>query len=177
MKRWTEQEDNILRKNVDDAFKANLSLEQALKNTVVDINRPLESCRKRYYYKLKPTMSVNSKQVSKKVVEDDKKDTATKKTNKRWTAEEDNCLRNQIELNINCLEDGFAKTARLTGRSVGACRTRWYSKVSLQPPYYWSVVSKGQQIINRRFPTRPSLIKKRTNTWWQKMCKLLGFSK
>lgn len=183
--RWKPEEDSILAVNV----VKTKNLETALRLTATATNRSVESCRARWYTKVskqidtnkKPStnfcVSVPAEQPKQYKTKQPKKKAVSKSKHPRWSVEEDNCLRKQIELNINCLEDGFVKAARLTGRSVTACRSRWYGHTSLQPPYYFSLVSKGQQIINRRYPSRPSLIKRRNDSWWQKMMKLLGFSK
>ena len=101
------------------------------------------------------------------------------KPSKRWTPEEDRCLADQLRRNSECFEDGFKDASRLLGRSIGACRSRWYQHVSVQedmPPVIVLGTEK-YQCINRRYPSRPSLTKKRTTSWFKKVCCFFGFTK
>lgn len=177
LKRWTEQEDAVLLKCLaDNAEHIALGLDLAAKK----LGRNKKACSNRYYGHLKsknaivPTVVSKPKPEPKSEPKAKKSESKSKSKCKRWTKEEDNCLRNQVVLNINCLEDAFTKTARLTGRSIGACRCRWYYYVSIQPETKcFALVSQNQQINNRRFPSRPSLIEKKSDSWWKKIFNLL----
>lgn len=101
------------------------------------------------------------------------------KSPKRWSPEEDKCLADQLRRNSECFEDGFKNASRLIGRSIGACKSRWYQHVSIQEDISPVIVvgTEKYQCINRRYPSRPSLTKKRTANWFKKVCCFFGFTK
>lgn len=101
------------------------------------------------------------------------------KSSKRWTPEEDRCLADQLRRNSECFENGFKEASRLIGRSISACKSRWYQHVSIQEDISPVIVvgTEKYQCINRRYPSRPSLTKKRTANWFKKVCCFFGFTK
>ena len=50
--------------------------------------------------------------------------------NKRWTSAEDTQVVDQVRKSPTNLKQAFTESARVTGRSVTACSTRWYAVLS-----------------------------------------------
>lgn len=95
---------------------------------------------------------------------------------RRWTPQEDRTLIKQIELHPNSRKAAFEATARLLDRTVSGVANRWYTIVSLRTDTLcFATVSKTQQVNNRSRATRKAPAKKRTENWWKKVMKLLGF--
>lgn len=49
---------------------------------------------------------------------------------KRWTSAEDTQVVDQVRKSPTNLKQAFKEAARVTGRTVGACATRWYTVLS-----------------------------------------------
>ena len=49
---------------------------------------------------------------------------------KRWTTTEDSIVVEQVRKSPTNLKQAFKEAARVTGRSEGACSTRWYTVLS-----------------------------------------------
>ena len=50
--------------------------------------------------------------------------------NKRWTSAEDTQVVDQVRKSPTNLKQAFTEAARVTGRSITACSTRWYTVLS-----------------------------------------------
>ena len=75
--------------------------------------------------------------------------------NKRWTSEEDHILLKEISKNMDCLERAFKITSIETGRTIGACRYRWYGYLNCTniPEQYgicFAVLSEKKAMLNRK---------------------------
>ena len=49
---------------------------------------------------------------------------------KRWTTTEDSIVVEQVRKSPTNLKQAFKEAARVTGRSITACSTRWYTVLS-----------------------------------------------
>jgi hypothetical protein len=174
LERWTPEQDKILIEGVAKGMSYKLIAGK------IGINKTVKSCQNRAYaLRKKGLLQITEVKPEVKTKVKTKVEPDKKKKVKRWTKEEDNCLRNQMAIHDDCFEDGFVATSRLTGRSISSCRARWYQYVSLDESKEPVIVmgSKDKQIINRRYFSRPSLIKQRDESWWKKVCCFFGFSK
>jgi hypothetical protein len=96
----------------------------------------------------------------------------TKKQVKRWTAEEDKRLLQQVRVFPQNLHKCFITVAEVTGRTPTACASRWYTKLSKDPANaVFLTVSSRHKIMNRKngkgVRSTPSL--------FQRILKLLKF--
>lgn len=69
----------------------------------------------------------------------------------RWTTSEDIILVGRVRMLPTNLTQAFKETARVTGRTVGACQNRWYSVLSKDKANACFVTVSGKhQSLNRK---------------------------
>ena len=152
---WTPEEDKILLSGLEQGLTFDQISEQIEA-------RDATSCRNRYYKHLK-----NNKKITLK---------------KPWTAEEDKVLKDLIDKHSECFEDAFSAASKKLGRTKLACRSRWYQHVSEsslengEDPVI-IVSTRKHMILNRRYPSRPSLTTKKNAAWYKKVVNFFLFSK
>lgn len=171
LERWTPEQDKILIEGVAKGMSYKLIAGK------IGINKTVRSCQNRAYVLRKKGLLQT--EVKPEVKTKVKTKVEPKKKVKRWTKEEDRTLCDQLRRHPECLEDGFTTASRILGRSISACRARWYQHASLDDSEEPVIVmgSKKMSITNRRYFSRPSLIKQRDESWWKKVCCFFGFSK
>ena len=71
--------------------------------------------------------------------------------NKRWTSAEDTQVVDQVRKSPTNLKQAFKEAARVTGRSVTACSTRWYTVLSKDKNNVCFItVSEKHKSLNRK---------------------------
>lgn len=69
----------------------------------------------------------------------------------RWTSAEDTQVVDQVRKSPTNLKHAFTEAARVTGRSVGACSTRWYTVLSKDKANACFVtISSKHKVLNRK---------------------------
>lgn len=152
---WTAEEDKILLSGIKEGL--------TYREIGEKLGRNPKSCSNRWYNHLK-------------------KDNQKKLSKNRWTPEEDKILKDCIDKHNECFEDGFSVASKKLKRTKNACRSRWYQSVSEsslengEDPVI-IVATKKHQILNRRYPSRPSLTTRKNVTWFKKVVNFFLFPK
>lgn len=98
-------------------------------------------------------------------------------TKKRWTAEEDRVLIDQVKRHANNLEDGFREAARLLNRTKNACRYRWYYSTVHNPEtnICFATIGYRTKNVNRKIVSKKTSDNTERNSyhWWRSILKLL----
>ena len=99
------------------------------------------------------------------------------KTWKKWTADEERVITDQITRNANNVSKGLKKAAVLLGRTYSACKGHWYLvmlKRGDTAPCFATIGFKTKN-VNRKIVSSKTTdnTEKTTITWWKKIVKLL----
>lgn len=93
---------------------------------------------------------------------------------KKWTSAEDTQVVDQVRKSPTNLKQAFKEAARVTGRSVSACRQRWYTVLSKDKSNACFITVSGQyKSLNRKNCIGTSC----TNNLFTRVLKLLGIIK
>lgn len=98
-------------------------------------------------------------------------------TRKRWIAEEDRVLIDQVKRHANNLKEGFRVSARLLNRTEDACRLRWYKFVIHSPEVNVCFATIGYRTknVNRKIVSKRTSdnTEKKSARWWKSILKFL----
>ena len=101
----------------------------------------------------------------------------TERQNKRWTAEDDRVLLNQVTRHANNLFEAFRETSRLLDRTESACKQRWYSTLLHSPEtsMCFVTIGKGTKNANRKVVRKNTSdnTKRKSMSWWRALLKIL----
>lgn len=94
---------------------------------------------------------------------------------RRWTAEEDRVLTDQVTRNAHNLAEAFRKAARLTDRSYDACKQRWYYVLCKETTVCYATIGYKTRNVNRKVVSQKTSdnTEKTTVSWWKKFLSLL----
>jgi len=96
---------------------------------------------------------------------------------KRWTAEEDRVLLDQVKRHANNLQEGFRESARLLNRTKYACKYRWYSYAMHSPEanVCFATIGYRTKNVNRKNVSKRTSdnTEKKSTCWWKSILKFL----
>ena len=89
---------------------------------------------------------------------------------KKWSKKEDKEILKAIKKSPDNLHKAFVAVSRKTGRTVGACSTRWYEYVSKSDladvsNICFAIVSNNKYAVNRKNPKNTLPKAKRKSLW------------
>jgi hypothetical protein len=97
--------------------------------------------------------------------------------NKRWTADEERVIADQVSRHANNLTLAFNEAARLLERTPGAVTRRWYNKCCKESICFATIGYKKKN-INRKVISNNTSDNTEVTTisWWRRISKLLGLN-
>lgn len=100
---------------------------------------------------------------------------------KRWTAEEERVLTDQMTRNANNFAEAFRKTSELIDRTPSACTYHWYGVMSKRGDVgvIMSTIGYKTVNVNRKIVSASTSdnTEKVTVSWWKKFLSFLGKKK